>query len=55
MDTACFLNEIADKLTNGGLSSRELASLDFDADGRDTSMRVRPTLLPSADLSAAAD
>ena len=47
MDTACFLNEIADKLANGRLSSRELASLDFEADGRDISIRVRPTPHPS--------
>lgn len=47
MDTASFLNEIADKLANGSLSSRELASLDFEADGRDISIRVRSTPHPS--------
>ena len=46
MDTACFLNEIAQKITSGSMSSRELASLDFDAEGRDISIRVRSTLLP---------
>lgn len=47
MNTASFLNDIAQKLSNGGMSSRELASLDFEAEGRDISIRVRPTLLPS--------
>jgi hypothetical protein len=47
MDTACFLNEIADKIAKGSLSSRELASLDFEADGRDISIRVRSTPHPS--------
>lgn len=47
MDTASFLNEIADKLANGNVSSRELASLDFEADGRDISIRVRSTPHPS--------
>jgi hypothetical protein len=41
MDAACFLNEIADKLANGSVSSRDLASLEFEADGRDISIRAR--------------
>ena len=47
MDTARFLNQIADKLTSGRLDSRELASLDFEADGRDISIRVRSTPHPA--------
>lgn len=47
MDTASFLNEIADKLANGNVSSRELSSLDFEADGRDISIRLRSTPHPS--------
>ena len=47
MDTASFLNDIADKLAKGSMSSRELASLDFEAEGRDISIRVRSSLHPS--------
>jgi len=47
MDTASFLNDIADKLAKGSMSSRELASLDFEAEGRDISIRVRSSPHPS--------
>jgi hypothetical protein len=44
MDTASFLNDIADKLAKASVGSRELTALDFEADGRDISIRVRTKL-----------
>lgn len=46
MDTQCALNDIARKLADSKMSSRELASLDFEAEGRDISIRVRSTKHP---------
>ena len=46
MDTQCALEDIARKLADSKMSSRELASLDFEAEGRDISIRVRSTSHP---------
>lgn len=46
MDTASYLLELAQKLAKASMSARELAALDFEADGRDISIRVRSTTLP---------
>ena len=47
MDTASYLTELAQKLACANMSSRELAALDFEADGRDISIRIRSTPHPS--------
>jgi hypothetical protein len=47
MDTATYLAELAQKLAYANMSSRELAALDFEADGRDISIRIRSTPHPS--------
>ena len=47
MDTASYLAELAQKLVYANMSSRELAALDFEADGRDISIRTRLTPHPS--------
>jgi hypothetical protein len=41
MDAASFLQEIGDVLRKCETSSRELDALEFEADGRDVSVRVR--------------
>jgi hypothetical protein len=41
MDVASFLKKIGDVLSESHTSSRELAALEFAADGRDVSIRVR--------------
>jgi hypothetical protein len=41
LDVASFLKEISEVLTQRGISSRELDGLDFEADGRDVSIRIR--------------
>jgi hypothetical protein len=41
LDVASFLKEISEVLTQRGISSRELDGLDFEADGRDVSVRIR--------------
>ena len=41
MDVACFLKKIADVLSERRTSARELDALEFAADGRDISIRVR--------------
>jgi hypothetical protein len=46
METKCALEDIARKLADGKMSSRQLASLDFEADGRDISIRIRSTSHP---------
>jgi hypothetical protein len=47
VDTASYLTELAQKLAHASMSSRELAALDFEADGRDISIRIRSTPHPS--------
>jgi hypothetical protein len=47
VDTASYLAELAQKLAYANMSSRELAALDFEADGRDISIRIRSTPHPS--------
>ena len=47
MDTASYLTELAQKLAHASMSSRELSALDFEADGRDISIRIRSTPHPS--------
>jgi hypothetical protein len=47
VDTASYLAELAQKLVYANMSSRELAALDFEADGRDISIRIRSTPHPS--------
>ena len=47
METASYLAELAQKLAYANMSSRELAALDFEADGRDISIRIRSTPHPS--------
>ena len=44
MDVASFLREIGEDLTDCGTSVRELATLAFEADGRDISIQVRRDL-----------
>ena len=41
MDVASFLNKIGDVLSERSTSARELDALEFAADGRDVSIRVR--------------
>src|SRR4030095_11244778 len=41
MDVASFLNKIGDVLSEWRTSARELDALEFAADGRDVSIRVR--------------
>jgi hypothetical protein len=41
MGVASFLNEISDILAERNTSSRELAAIEFEADGRDVSLIVR--------------
>ena len=47
VETASYLAELAQKLAYANMSSRELAALDFEADGRDISIRIRSTPHPS--------
>lgn len=44
MDVASFLNEISEVLVERNTSSRELAALEFERDGRDVSVRIRREL-----------
>jgi len=44
MDMASFLEEICEVLDERATSSRELAALEFEAEGRDISIRVRREL-----------
>lgn len=46
MNTAHVLNDIAQKLSDSRTSSREVASIEFEAEGRDISIRIRSELLP---------
>src|SRR5262245_41892011 len=39
MDVATFLTELCDDLTGCGTTSRQLAALEFDADGHDITVR----------------
>lgn len=44
MDVASFLDEIGEVLFERKTSSRELAALEFEADGRDIAVRIRREL-----------
>ena len=44
MDTGAFLMQLAEVLSRNATTSRQLEALEFEADGRDVSMRVRREL-----------